>query len=218
MITKGSIIKTETNYTYAVIGIYQANNLTIKEILSKLELKRAATIEDILYLGVTVIASRYTKDFLEKDIEFANIELSGAREIGKIKEEDFNLWLQKVSLLHPELHFNTVLDIDKVLKKRLKNKEFYQSILEYCSIDKKLSNEKAKRIYAGKIYYYRIDGFVFYALALGEKEFLNLGTNIYNITYYMMHKDYILLDNEELYKTGVKCKFYRDLYEEMHNA
>ena len=135
--------------------------------------------------------------------------------IGKVDEEEFDVWLHKVALQHPEYNLLNIESIDSVVKEELQNKELYQNLIDFCNIDKNLSDEKAERIDEGKIYYYRVEEYVFYALALGENKFLNLGTDVTRIYYYIENKDYVTLDGYDLYKTGVTCTFYKDLYEEI---
>lgn len=219
MLTKGSIIKIGTD-KYVLIGIQYVQDLTIKRLLDFVHVTiLEQTVEWFLYTGINVIAVEYTKDFLEKDIKIAHRGLNRVQEIGKVDEKEFNLWLQKVELLHPRYikrEFARVESIENVVKNRLKNKDLYENFIDFCNVEKNLSDEKAKRIHKGKIYYYRIDEYVFYALALGKKKFLNLGTDVTRISYYLENKDYVTLEDYELYKTGITCTFYSDLYKEVN--
>ena len=216
IITKGSIITIDTA-TYVVIGVKYLEYLYIPYFLNNVHLKISnPTMEWFLYAGIGAIVAEYTEDFLDKDIKLACRQLNnGVRVIGKVDEEEFDVWLHKVALQHPEYNLLNIESIDSVVKEELKNKELYQNLIDFCNIDKNLSDEKAERIDEGKIYYYRVDEYVFYALALGENQFLNLGTDVTRIYYYIENKDYVTLDGYDLYKTGVTCTFYKDLYEEI---
>lgn len=219
MLTKGSIITIDKD-KYVLIGVQYVQDLTIKRLLDFVNVTiLEPTVEWFLYIGINVIAVKYTKDFLEKDIKIAHRGLNRVQEIGKVDEKEFNLWLQKVELLHPRFtkrELAKVESIETVVKNRLKNKELYDNLIDFCNVEKNLSDEKAKRIHTGKLYYYRIDDYVFYALALGKKKFLNLGTDVTRISYYIENKDYVTLEDYELYKTGVICTFYSDLYKEVN--
>ena len=216
IITKGSIITIGTA-TYVVIGVKYLEALYIPKFLNNVNLKILnPTMEWFLYAYIGAIVAEYTEDFLDKDIKLACKQLNnGVRVIGKVDEKEFDVWLHKVALQHPEYNLLNIESIDSVVKEELKNKELYQNLIDFCNIDKNLSDEKAERIDEGKIYYYRVDEYVFYALALGENKFLNLGTDVTRIYYYIENKDYVTLDEYDLYKTDVTCTFYKDLYEEI---
>ena len=216
IITKGSIITIGTA-TYVVIGVKYLEDLYIPKFLNNVHLKILnPTMEWFLYAYIGAIVAEYTEDFLDKDIKLACRQLNnGVRVIGKVDEEEFDVWLHKVALQHPEYNLLNIESIDSVVKEELQNKELYQNLIDFCNIDKSLSDEKAERIDEGKIYYYRVDEYVFYALALGENKFLNLGTDVTRIYYSIQNKDYVTLEGYELYKTDVTCTFYKDLYEEI---
>ena len=216
IITKGSIITIGTA-TYVVIGIKYLAVLYIPKFLNDVYLKILnPTMEWFLYAYIGAIVAEYTEDFLDKDIKLACRQLNnGVRVIGKVDEEEFDVWLHKVALQHPEYNLLNITSIDSVVKEELQNKELYQNLIDFCNIDKNLSDERAERIEEGKIYYYRVDEYVFYALALGKNKFLNLGTDVTRIYYYIQNKDYVTLDEYDLYKTDVTCTFYKDLYEEI---
>lgn len=219
MLTKGSIITIDKD-KYVLIGVQYVQDLTIKQLLDSVNVTiQEPTVEWFLYTGINVIAAEYTKDFLEKDIKIAHRRLNSVQEIGKVDEKEFDLWIQKVELLHPrftKIELAKVKSIENVVKNRLKNKELYENLIDFCNIEKNLSDEKAKRIHEGKVYYYFIEDYVFYALALGKKKFLNLGTDVTRISYYIENKDYVTLEDYELYKTGVTCTFYSNLYKEVN--
>ena len=216
IITKGSIITRDTA-TYVVIGVKYLEVLYIPKFLNDVYLKiLSPTMEWFLYAYIGAIVAEYTEDFLDKDIKLACRQLNnGVRVLGKVDEKEFEVWLHKVALQHPEYNLLNIKSIDSVVKEELQNKELYQNIIDFCNIDKNISDEKAKRIDEGKIYYYRVDEYVFYALALGENKFLNLGTDVTRIYYYIQNKDYVTLDGYDLYETGVTCTFYNDLYKEI---
>ena len=217
IITKGSIITIGTA-TYVVIGVKYLEDLYIPKFLNNVHLKILnPTMEWFLYAYIGAIVAEYTEDFLDKDIKLACRQLNnGVRVIGKVDEKEFDVWLHKVALQHPEYNLLNIESIDSVVKEELQNKELYQNLIDFCNIDKNLSDEKAKRIDKDKIYYYRVDEYVFYALALGENKFLNLGTDVTRIYYYIENKDYVTLDEYDLYKTDVTCTFYKDLNNEIN--
>lgn len=221
MIVNGSVVNMD-NKLYLVFGILSYMDFSVRTILSNLNLKavqgytRDSLKKEILTTGFIYILFPYREDMFDSIMPNDYLTIKDGTflpyEIKRIDKKTLDLWLTKSKLqsFYIRENFPDVYDIEEVRKERLSYmKEYWYDFIPF--LVGAYEQKPCKRVTKNMMYSYRIKNIVFYAIALGDGKFLNLGTRPYNVVYYLDNRDTITLKGETLYNTGVNCSFIKDL-------